>query len=62
MPLLQSELETVVSWFMYHMPMDQRYKFMAELPQHYAKLCPSVAPERIAGIVQTAIESMRATS
>lgn len=40
--LTQSELETVVAWFVHRMPSDMRGELMADLPQHYVKLHPGV--------------------
>lgn len=50
--LSQHDLETVVDWFMYHLPMEQRTELMADLPQQYAALTgatPEVIAERVLG-------------
>jgi hypothetical protein len=40
--LYQNELEDLVEWFCHRMGQDQRALLMAERPQEYAKLFPSV--------------------
>lgn len=54
-----NELETLVNWFLLHMGIDQRARFMAEMPLTYAKLYPDVSASRIASMVDDAIRNSR---
>lgn len=49
--LSQRELRMLVDWFTYYMPMEQRRRFMAEMPVTYARLFPSAS----AGAVITSV-------
>lgn len=56
------DTEDLAAWFLYHMPGEQRGRLIAERPKIYAKLCPTVTPERIAEIVREHIEADRAAA
>jgi hypothetical protein len=41
--LTHFELKQLADWFLQHMPLDQRRRLMAEMPQAYAALFPGVS-------------------
>jgi len=55
----QNDLERLVEWFTYSMPMDQRHRLMAEMPVLYAKLFPGVRPSAVTAEVAVGIERVR---
>jgi hypothetical protein len=54
-----NDLERLVDWFTYSMPMDQRHRLMADMPLVYARLFPGVRPAAVTEEVAVGIEAVR---
>jgi len=49
--MYQSEVQTVLDWFLYRMPAETRRELMGDLPRHYAMLYPDADPAVITAAV-----------